>query len=257
MATLVPDANNSDLERSPSSSAPSPDEKVPASNNPPSAGGSRAPEYSHEALQKIYDEIWRSFDADPVWKLFEADEINMQKRFCLHSECKKRGIPPPGYNPAPKPFEPRLFFFYGTLMIPEILQRVLGLSEPPVLQKASAWVLTLRMWGQYPAVRWRTKAENERLEENPEPELQGYTYMISSEEQFKRLNDLMNENYELSGALVQYPGEDFKVAGAKVFVWKGDPYDPRLKFGPFDAEAFMAWKRRDFAESGEVRGPIQ
>ncbi|KAH8094751.1 hypothetical protein BXZ70DRAFT_357158 [Cristinia sonorae] len=47
---------------------------------------------------------------------------------------------------------PCLLFFYGTLSLPHVLQRVLGLYEAPMLLPASVSGFEVKMWGPYPAL---------------------------------------------------------------------------------------------------------
>ncbi|THH27239.1 hypothetical protein EUX98_g6949 [Antrodiella citrinella] len=47
---------------------------------------------------------------------------------------------------------PCLLFFYGTLSLPHVLQRVLGLNEAPILLPASIKGFSIKMWGPYPAL---------------------------------------------------------------------------------------------------------
>lgn len=47
---------------------------------------------------------------------------------------------------------PCLLFFYGTLSLPHILQRVLSLDSAPILLPATIEGYTLKMWGPYPAL---------------------------------------------------------------------------------------------------------
>jgi hypothetical protein len=51
-----------------------------------------------------------------------------------------------GFVPKePIPWTPTMFFFYGTLMDPEILQSVLRLSELPQLQRGTILNFTIKM----------------------------------------------------------------------------------------------------------------
>lgn len=47
---------------------------------------------------------------------------------------------------------PCLLFFYGTLSLPHVLQRVLGINQAPILLPASISGYTMKMWGPYPAL---------------------------------------------------------------------------------------------------------
>ncbi|TCD63347.1 hypothetical protein EIP91_005648 [Steccherinum ochraceum] len=47
---------------------------------------------------------------------------------------------------------PCLLFFYGTLSLPHILQRVLSLDSAPILLPATIEGYSVKMWGPYPAL---------------------------------------------------------------------------------------------------------
>lgn len=48
-----------------------------------------------------------------------------------------------------RPFKPCFMFFYGSLMDPEVVQTVLGLPEPPVMEKGLITGFKIRMWSIY------------------------------------------------------------------------------------------------------------
>ncbi|KAK6354886.1 hypothetical protein TWF696_004017 [Orbilia brochopaga] len=220
MATPKPDADDPDK---------SPDPKSP----PPDLSEREAPEISSEALWKFYDEFYDSLPSfyNPIQKLVS-----------LEQECIARGLPPPFPRSEPKDFQPTLFFFYGSLMIPEWLQKVLELPEPPVLEKAHTRVLKTKLWGQNPALIARTTEDWDEYDEDPDPVLSGCSYTVSSEEHLKRLIEHQGKNYKIGRVLLVYPGENRMPIEANTFVWKGDPEDPRLTDGKFDVDAFKAEK---------------
>jgi hypothetical protein len=72
--------------------------------------------------------------------------------------------------------EPAWYFFYGTLMNPDVLKSVLGLDTEPVLRSAKVYGYELTNWGQYRAL----------VDGEPEMEVTGCAYKVrSAEEEFK------------------------------------------------------------------------
>jgi hypothetical protein len=63
-----------------------------------------------------------------------------------------RNQPLPGtFTPRP-PWQPRHYFFYGSLKEPEVLGSVLDLSSPPSYHPAIIERYELAKWGQYPTL---------------------------------------------------------------------------------------------------------
>ena len=128
-----------------------------------------------------------------------------------------------GFVPIePIPWKPTMFFFYGTLMDPEILQSVLGLSELPKLQRGTILNFKIKIWGIYPAL---VRAEGEGVA--------GMAWEVQTEEQFRRLR-----RYETSAYTWCYCNIDLADGGrvdyARTFRWDGDSESRELKDGAFD-----------------------
>src|ERR1700753_1726233 len=49
-------------------------------------------------------------------------------------------------------FRPTFFFFYGTLMDPEVLQHILNLDKLPQVETATITNFKVKMWGIYPTL---------------------------------------------------------------------------------------------------------
>jgi gamma-glutamylcyclotransferase (GGCT)/AIG2-like uncharacterized protein YtfP len=128
-----------------------------------------------------------------------------------------------GFKPVePIPWEPTPYFFYGSLMDPEVLQSVLGLSETPKLQRGTISHFKIKMWGIYPEF---VKAEGGIVE--------GMAWVVHTEEQLQRL-----QNYETSAYTSSYCIVDLADGGridfARTFRWNGDPDSRELEDGTFD-----------------------
>lgn len=75
-------------------------------------------------------------------------------------------------------FRKRYFFFYGSLMDPATLTRVLGLSSPPRLIPAFIKPYHCKMWGLYPALFNGPRGSK----------VEGVAFEVQSREQVKLLS---------------------------------------------------------------------
>ncbi|KAK6529884.1 hypothetical protein TWF281_009040 [Arthrobotrys megalospora] len=135
-------------------------------------------------------------------------------------------------------FKPTLFFFYGTLTIPEVLRRILDLAEDPILLKATTRTFKLKMWGPYPALVRPSP-------DDPRDAVPGVAYAVETEEHLQRLVAYEGENYGINEILIelQEPGyQALNTTYGKTFVWKG--YPEELIDGIFDTAAFRSFEER-------------
>ncbi|KAK7736480.1 hypothetical protein SLS63_003458 [Diaporthe eres] len=116
-----------------------------------------------------------------------------------------------------------LYFFYGSLMDPSVLRRVLNLAERPRLRPASIVGYHVKMWGPYPALTLTDEAAG--------PVVRGMAYEIKGSKKKDRLAAYETGNYREHKCLVSVDGSEEKVFG-NTFVWAGD--DALLKEGSFD-----------------------
>ena len=176
---------------------------------------------------------------------------------------------------------PCLLFFYGTLSLPHILQRVLELDQTPVLLPASVTGYQLRMWGPYPAlvklgyshsaqtspthgsvisevaakVKKKLKRgstgsthstsseikDDEAVAVKTEP-ISGMAYW-GAEEDIPKLLRYEGENYEMVECVIR-AGQDETVG--RTFVWCG--YSEELTEGTFDPTMFPDESRVFYSE---------
>lgn len=129
------------------------------------------------------------------------------------------------------------YFFYGTLMDPDIAQKILGLEAPPVMRPA---VVTsrghLRMWGPFPAFV---------ADEDPRVDVKGVACEIEGAARKDRLAAYEGQKYAERLCLIQFLSEDGSTVTDEsvfgvVFAWIGD--DDELDDGTFDLEAYKAAK---------------
>ena len=131
-------------------------------------------------------------------------------------------------EPPPYVYEPIYYFFYGTLMKPEILKDVLGLDTEPVLRNAKIYGYELTHWGQYRAL----------VDGKPGQVVMGRAYIVRSVEEEYKLAYYETDAYTLAPCQIYLDGEEEGRSG-KVFIYAGD--SQALKNGRFDR---ALWQRR-------------
>ncbi|KJZ80236.1 hypothetical protein HIM_00086 [Hirsutella minnesotensis 3608] len=127
-------------------------------------------------------------------------------------------------------FEPCTFFFYGTLVDPDVLKAVAFLGEPPDL--SSAWVegFEVYMWNHtYPALV-QSDASRDRIT--------GKAWRATSMAQCLALQAYETAAYEGCDCVIHLAsGETVK---GLTFCWARDPQSSQLSKGTFDLDA---WKK--------------
>lgn len=119
------------------------------------------------------------------------------------------------------------YFFYGSLMDPKQLQRVLGLRETPKdFRPAEIIGYHIRMWGPYPVL----------LDGPPGNVVKGVAYEVEGGENKDKLAAYETANYTEQLCLIQF-GENKNVGfgegtSGTTFIWAGD--EGELKDGSFD-----------------------
>ncbi len=124
-------------------------------------------------------------------------------------------------------YEPIYYFFYGTLMKPDILKGVLSLQTEPILRPAKVYSYSLANWGQYKAL----------VDGEPGTSLSGCAYLVESVEHEYRLARYETGAYTLKPCSIYFtdgPGgrEDERPTAGKTFMYAGDAV--ALREGRFD-----------------------
>ncbi|KAI3390354.1 hypothetical protein diail_9956 [Diaporthe ilicicola] len=120
-----------------------------------------------------------------------------------------------------------LYFFYGSLMFPRMLQNVLDLPEVPRLKPAEVVGLHLKMWGPYPAL----------VNGEPGEVVKGIAYEVEGSEQKEKLARYETECYRTRKFYINVIGEG-KILGT-TFVWNG--HADELDEGVFNV---ISWEKR-------------
>ncbi|KAH0565384.1 hypothetical protein GP486_001218 [Trichoglossum hirsutum] len=145
----------------------------------------------------------------------------MARRFLNARPFPDQNLPPPA-------FRKQFYFFYGTLMDPTTLARVLNLRERPVLLPAKIIGYHCMLWGPYPAL----------LDGPGGAAVHGMAYEIQSPNEVKLLEDYETGHYENNVCLISFE-DGTKVVG-RTFKWRPGKGD--LKEGFFD---LRGWQMKD------------
>jgi gamma-glutamylcyclotransferase (GGCT)/AIG2-like uncharacterized protein YtfP len=116
-------------------------------------------------------------------------------------------------------FRPQYMFFYGTLMDPVQLRKVLQLEDTPVLQPARIIGWKIMLWGQYPALVFKQNNITH-----------GMAYEVQKESQMEYLKYYETEAYRVQGCMIKL-SDGTEIRG-KTFIYNGDAN--LLKEGTFD-----------------------
>lgn len=122
----------------------------------------------------------------------------------------------------PYTYEPVYYFFYGTLMKPEILKGVLGLETKPVLRPAKVQGYELSHWGQYRAL----------IDGEPNNEVSGCAYMVRPVDEEHKLAYYETSAYRLVPCKVHFTDREGEPVAGRIFIYAGDAR--ALKQGCFD-----------------------
>lgn len=135
---------------------------------------------------------------------------------------------------ASAPFERGYCSFYGSLMDPETLSRVLNLATPDSLKMRRARVLgyQIKLWGPYPAL----------VDGEPNQSVYGVMCEISSEAHMDRLAAYETDKYSLEYCFIELLNDENgsveKTVSGVSFMWDGE--EGELRPGTFD---LREWKK--------------
>jgi hypothetical protein len=122
------------------------------------------------------------------------------------------------------------YFFYGTLMKPDILRGVLGLESDPTTRPATLYGYELANWGQYRTL----------LDSASDATVVGCTYLVQSVEAAHKLAYYETDAYTLAACTIRLDGEPGgEPVQAKTFKYAGDAR--ALREGRFDR---TLWERQ-------------
>lgn len=97
-------------------------------------------------------------------------------------------------NPPPLIEAPAgVYFFYGTLIDPSMVRKILGLESDPAFRPAYIKGYTYKLWGQYPA-----------LIDDPDSEVEGAAYHVQTVEHGEKLVAYETNNYHALPCHIYY-----------------------------------------------------
>lgn len=135
-------------------------------------------------------------------------------------------------------FRKEHYFFYGTLMDPGTLAKVLNLRDRPKLLPARVIGYRCMLWGPYPA-----------LLDSPGTVVEGMAYEVQTPEEVERLQAYETNHYERAACLIQL--RDGKRVIGRTFRWSG--IEEELKEGAFDLKD---WQMNNLERSCYSEMPV-
>jgi hypothetical protein len=133
-----------------------------------------------------------------------------------------------GYFPPSRTFIPKFYFFYGSLMDPGQLARVLELRECPVTHPATIAGYSCKLWGPYPAL----------IDGPPDAIVQGVAFEVKSQQVAKRLAEYETDAYEEQDCIIQF--ENGETVSGVTFKWRDGADDPELRQGTFSLREWLS-----------------
>ncbi|KAI1082699.1 hypothetical protein F5B20DRAFT_577776 [Whalleya microplaca] len=124
-------------------------------------------------------------------------------------------------------FRPCHFFFYGSLMDPEVVQAVTGLETTPILRRGSISGFKVKMWGIYPTLI-------------PEEggKVTGMLWKVDDPEHFRSLQQYETTKFKPCMCSIETESGEV-LENSMAFCWAGDKDSPDLEDGTFDLERYQ------------------
>lgn len=148
----------------------------------------------------------------------DQNSLPLIVRRMIASQSKAEDTEPAPCNPVTNypSFRKEYYFFYGTLMDPATLMKVLDFSEEPTLLPAKVIGYYIKLWGKYPAL----------LDGKPGNWVYGMAYEVQSQEHLDRLIAYETEKYEIESCgiyPIDYDDNVRDVLTGQTFLWNGKP----------------------------------
>jgi hypothetical protein len=122
------------------------------------------------------------------------------------------------------------YFFYGTLVKPDILRGVLSLESDPTTRPATLYGYELASWGQYRTL----------LDSASDTTVVGCAYLVQSAEAAHKLAYYETDAYTLAACTIRFDGQvGREPVQARAFKYAGDAR--ALREGRFDR---TLWERQ-------------
>ncbi|ROV93306.1 hypothetical protein VSDG_06897 [Cytospora chrysosperma] len=138
-------------------------------------------------------------------------------------------------DPSETTSSPPTFFFYGSLMDPDVLRVIAVTSAEPELHKASIKGFKLKMWGFYPTL----------IPGSADDTVQGMYWQAENTRQRDLLQRYETHRYKPAPCEISIEGEGRTIENGLTFVWAGDPASNELKDGEFLLERYQLYFKPD------------
>ncbi|KAK7964454.1 hypothetical protein PG996_007849 [Apiospora saccharicola] len=140
----------------------------------------------------------------------------------------------------PTTFRPRHFFFYGTLMDPEVYQTVTKSPEAPAMRKGRITGFRMKMWGIYPTLVQVVPGSSAGPEAETDTRITGTYCMVDSHVHLDNLQYYETTKYKpVDCTIMTEEGEE--LTNCATFGWAGDPDSAELEDGVFDFERYQKY----------------
>jgi len=126
------------------------------------------------------------------------------------------------------------FFFYGSLMDPDVLGTVLNLRHVPVYQDAWIEGYETKMWSIYPTVIPKEGGK-----------VRGKVWRSNNSLHAARLARYETARYREERCEIKVEGGGAVIKDGSVFVWARDPQHRDLEPGSFDLDIYQAHYKPD------------
>ena len=140
-------------------------------------------------------------------------------------------------NMPGEPLHPFYMFFYGSLMVPEVLQAILNLPELPTTRPATISGFRIKMWDIYPTLISCCCCCSGSVT--------GTVWKVTSEAQFDRLAAYETAAYRWDECDAVLEGGEVLLRNYRTLCWAGEPDSRELEGGSFDLERYQ----KDFKSS--------
>lgn len=131
---------------------------------------------------------------------------------------------------------PPSFFFYGSLMDPDVVRVIAETpAAEPQLHRASIRGFRLRKWGVYPTL----------VPGSAEDAVQGVYWQAENTRQVDLLQRYETCQYTPATCVISVEGEGRTIEDGLTFVWAGDPASNELTDGEFSLERYQLYFKPD------------
>lgn len=131
--------------------------------------------------------------------------------------------------------KPKILFFYGSLMDPDVIRVIAETSTEPELHKASIHGFKLKMWGFYPTV----------VPGDTEDTVHGVYWQAENNRQLGLLQRYETHRYRPATCSIHVEKDGSIIEDGLTFVWASDPGSSELKDGEFLLERYQLYFKPD------------